>query len=157
MQITNRSSVARPRSPANLRGAASELCFSRRTPRIFRTRQQTLAMLETETREVVNHTGATQMTAVGGDAGRVATVATHPPGDSLSSRLIASRTSAPPSVAFVPWGEIGETGCPRNINNGVLPCVLFRNRMLPIPEPESCRKEVTLAFTAVKKTQMSTF
>ena len=42
--------------------------------------------------------------------------------DSLSSRLIASRTSAPPSVAFAPWGEIGETGqcCPfRNPNHVV--------------------------------------
>jgi len=29
--------------------------------------------------------------------------------DSLSSRLLASRTSAPPSAAFVPWGEVGGT------------------------------------------------
>ena len=35
----------------------------------------------------------------------MATVAAYSFGDSLSSRLIASRTSAPPSVAFVPSGK----------------------------------------------------
>ena len=71
----------------------------------------------------------------GGDAGRVATVAAYSSGDSLSSRLIASRTSAPPSVAFVPWGEVGETGCPRNINNRVLPGVFQEEGSTPFGNP----------------------
>ena len=75
----------------------------------------------------MNHTGATQTTGVGAYAGPVATVAAYSSGDSLSSRLIASRTSAPPSVAFAPWGEVRETVCPRNINNEVLSHFFFRN------------------------------
>ena len=53
----------------------------------------------------------------GGDAVRVAPVAAYSSGDSLSSRLIASRTSAPPSVAFAPRrrGKVSETERPRNI------------------------------------------
>ena len=76
-------------------------------------------MLDTRAGEVAKHTGATQTT----DAGRVGTVAAYSSGDSLSSRLIASRTSAPPSVAILPWRVVGEKVCARNINNRVLPRV----------------------------------
>ena len=87
----------------------------------------------------MNHTGATQTTGVGAYAGPVATVAAYSSGDSLSSRLIASRTSAPPSVAFAPWGEVRETVCPRNINNEVLPQAFSWSKMVAIPERKSCR------------------
>ena len=82
----------------------------------------------------MNHTGATQTTGVGAYAGPVATVAAYSSGDSLSSRLIASRTSAPPSAAILPWGVVGETVCARNINNRVLPRV-FPARMCPFGNP----------------------
>ena len=84
----------------------------------------------------------------------MATVAAYSSGDSLSSRLIASRTSAPPSVAFVPWGEVDETECPRNINSGILAHVFSRSKMLPIPEPESCREVDFMAPSSAEKCQL---
>ena len=73
----------------------------------------------------------------------MATVAAYSSGDSLSSRLIASGTSAPPSVAFVPCGEVGETGgYPRNINNMLLSHVF--------QESKSFREDLALGFIAIK-------
>ena len=65
--------------------------------------------------------------------------------DSLSSRLIAGRTSAPPLAAFAPWDAAGETECPRNINDKVVPHVLLRNRMAHSGIPKLCREDSTLA------------
>ena len=89
-------------------------------------------MLDTRAGEVAKHTGATQTT----DAGRVGTVAAYSSGDSLSSRLIASRTSAPPSVAFAPCGKVGKNGRPYNINSSRVPARrILEDQNGPIPDP----------------------
>ena len=49
--------------------------------------------------------------------------------DLPNSRLIANRTSAPSSLAFVPWGDVGKTVDHRNINKRVLLPILSGERV----------------------------